>query len=361
VLARGALLALAIGVLLPVGARADVIHLRNGNYYRVGAWRDAGDAIEFYKLGGTVRIPKEDVLRIEPEAPSPSSDVVEEIMVPAAGGSTRAAAASARTGPSRRPSVLSELLKATPPALLIMYLDKSMLAMAGELNPNPVATLQQLGLASTPVDRLVISTDFIRALSGQGGAFAAVEGPFTASSVATVLEQAGASKKAQRGDFTLYASKAGQQEGLTAVKDKLVLAGAPADVNAGLSLQAGRGASAYAAAGVQGAVERAGEGPLAVVFIAPPGAEKAKAGGLEATAMVIVVSEVAADRTVTATVVLACPGEEDAKAAMADLKRQADAQGARRATIVSIKTDGAYVVARMKGSLNELSAVGQRQ
>jgi hypothetical protein len=46
-------------------ARADVIHLTSGNAVQVDAWRDAGDAIEFTRGGGLVRIPKSDIQRVE--------------------------------------------------------------------------------------------------------------------------------------------------------------------------------------------------------------------------------------------------------------------------------------------------------
>ena len=46
-------------------ARADVIHLTNGNAIQVDAWRDAGDAVEFARGGGIIRIPKSEISRIE--------------------------------------------------------------------------------------------------------------------------------------------------------------------------------------------------------------------------------------------------------------------------------------------------------
>jgi hypothetical protein len=54
---------LAVGLLGP--ARADVIHLVGGGTVQVEAWRDAGDAIEFMRFGGILRILKSDILRIE--------------------------------------------------------------------------------------------------------------------------------------------------------------------------------------------------------------------------------------------------------------------------------------------------------
>ena len=58
-----------IGLLLVLGgagtAAADVIHLVGGGTLQVDAWRDVGDAIEFTRLGGILRIPKADVVRIE--------------------------------------------------------------------------------------------------------------------------------------------------------------------------------------------------------------------------------------------------------------------------------------------------------
>ena len=46
-------------------ARADVIFLTNGQAIQVDAWRDAGDAVEFARGGGIIRILKIDIRRIE--------------------------------------------------------------------------------------------------------------------------------------------------------------------------------------------------------------------------------------------------------------------------------------------------------
>jgi hypothetical protein len=46
-------------------ARADVIFLVNGNTIQVDAWRDTGDAIEFTRGGGIIRILKTEISRIE--------------------------------------------------------------------------------------------------------------------------------------------------------------------------------------------------------------------------------------------------------------------------------------------------------
>jgi len=46
-------------------ARADVIHLTNGNTIQVDAWRDVGDAVEFARGGGIIRIAKSDITKIE--------------------------------------------------------------------------------------------------------------------------------------------------------------------------------------------------------------------------------------------------------------------------------------------------------
>lgn len=62
-------LVLAATLLCPRGLLADVIHLKNGSSIEVTAWRDTGDAIEYIRFGGTVRISKEDVLRIDRAAP----------------------------------------------------------------------------------------------------------------------------------------------------------------------------------------------------------------------------------------------------------------------------------------------------
>jgi hypothetical protein len=46
-------------------ARADIIHLTNGNTIQVDAWRDTGDAVEFARGGGIIRILKSDISRID--------------------------------------------------------------------------------------------------------------------------------------------------------------------------------------------------------------------------------------------------------------------------------------------------------
>lgn len=66
---RGERLAAVVGLLVAAApmcaARADTIHLMNGNAIQVDAWRDAGDAVEFARGGGIVRILKTDISRIE--------------------------------------------------------------------------------------------------------------------------------------------------------------------------------------------------------------------------------------------------------------------------------------------------------
>lgn len=72
-------------------ARADVIHLRGGATLEVDAWRDAGDAIEFTRFGGIIRIAKADVVKIEGSAMKPD---LRMYSAPASlsGSATRAAA-----------------------------------------------------------------------------------------------------------------------------------------------------------------------------------------------------------------------------------------------------------------------------
>ena len=65
---RGARLAAVIAILTAAAApaaRADVIHLTNGNTIQVDAWRDVGDAVEFARGGGIIRILKSEIRRIE--------------------------------------------------------------------------------------------------------------------------------------------------------------------------------------------------------------------------------------------------------------------------------------------------------
>lgn len=66
---RGTELAVAVGLAVVVVAapvaRGDTIHLTNGNTIQVDAWRDVGDAVEFTRSGGIIRILKSDIRRIE--------------------------------------------------------------------------------------------------------------------------------------------------------------------------------------------------------------------------------------------------------------------------------------------------------
>lgn len=65
---RGTELAVAVGLAVVVAApvaRGDTIHLTNGNTIQVDAWRDVGDAVEFTRSGGIIRILKSDIRRIE--------------------------------------------------------------------------------------------------------------------------------------------------------------------------------------------------------------------------------------------------------------------------------------------------------
>jgi hypothetical protein len=59
---------IGLGLLTLAGAgpaAADIIHLVGGGTLQVDAWRDVGDAIEFTRSGGILRIPKADVVRVE--------------------------------------------------------------------------------------------------------------------------------------------------------------------------------------------------------------------------------------------------------------------------------------------------------
>ena len=64
---RGLAAVVALGMVIVAAgaARADVIHLANGNTIQVDAWRDTGDAVEFTRGGGIIRILKSDISRIE--------------------------------------------------------------------------------------------------------------------------------------------------------------------------------------------------------------------------------------------------------------------------------------------------------
>jgi len=57
--------ALAAVLVAAPAVRADIIYLTNGNTIQVDAWRDTGDAVEFARGGGIIRILKTDISRIE--------------------------------------------------------------------------------------------------------------------------------------------------------------------------------------------------------------------------------------------------------------------------------------------------------
>ena len=59
-----AVAAVISAVSMPMAVSADVIHLRSGNTIEVEAWRDLGDAVEFTRGGGIIRIAKSDIARI---------------------------------------------------------------------------------------------------------------------------------------------------------------------------------------------------------------------------------------------------------------------------------------------------------
>jgi hypothetical protein len=84
----------AVAAVAPA-ARGDTIHLTNGNTIQVDAWRDTGDAVEFTRGGGIVRILKTDISRIEGASQSHDlrmySAPASATVVPTATSSTSAA------------------------------------------------------------------------------------------------------------------------------------------------------------------------------------------------------------------------------------------------------------------------------
>jgi len=63
-------LMVAVGGVFSQIASADVIHLTNGSTIEVDAWRDVGDAIEFARGGGIIRISKAEIQRIDGKSTS---------------------------------------------------------------------------------------------------------------------------------------------------------------------------------------------------------------------------------------------------------------------------------------------------
>ena len=62
--ALGTVVVLVVAV-VALAARADLIHLTSGGTIQVDTWRDAGDAVEFTRGGGIVRILKTEIERID--------------------------------------------------------------------------------------------------------------------------------------------------------------------------------------------------------------------------------------------------------------------------------------------------------
>jgi hypothetical protein len=62
--ALGTVVVLVVAV-VALAARADLIHLTSGGTIEVDTWRDAGDAVEFTRGGGIVRILKTEIERID--------------------------------------------------------------------------------------------------------------------------------------------------------------------------------------------------------------------------------------------------------------------------------------------------------
>jgi hypothetical protein len=64
--ARGLAVVIGLGAVAAVStAHGDTIYLTNGNTIQVDAWRDTGDAVEFTRGGGIIRILKTEISRIE--------------------------------------------------------------------------------------------------------------------------------------------------------------------------------------------------------------------------------------------------------------------------------------------------------
>jgi hypothetical protein len=98
-----AVVALLVAMASVPAARADTIHLTNGNAIQVDAWRDAGDAVEFARGGGIIRILKTDIRRIEGTSQTPDLR-----MYSAPASATVAPTASSATAAARE---MSQLLK----------------------------------------------------------------------------------------------------------------------------------------------------------------------------------------------------------------------------------------------------------
>lgn len=103
---RSARLAAGAGLLAAataLTAQADVVHLKTGGTIEIDAWHDVGDAVEFARGGGIIRISKADISRIEG-----SNQTRDLRMYSAPPGTTAVATASSAPAAAR---AMSQVLK----------------------------------------------------------------------------------------------------------------------------------------------------------------------------------------------------------------------------------------------------------
>ena len=103
-------------------ACGDVIVLKNGSSVEVAEWQDVGDAIEFSRFGGIIRIPKEEVLRIERESSPPP--LTEPRSTPPAARPMIATPPTTSRPSGKSPTLLSKpFFKTMPPEARLLLIE----------------------------------------------------------------------------------------------------------------------------------------------------------------------------------------------------------------------------------------------
>lgn len=269
--------------------------------------------------------------------------------------------ASCGAGTAAPPSKeMVDLLKSTPPSMMVFYAEKEAMAHLGSMagrGKNPVDDMSKFGIDEKDFDRIVFSMDLSKMFSGKGGFFAAFQGTFTRDDVAAELAKDGFEKKEEeQAGFTVHLKKAEKQEAAAAVSDALLMYGAGPDVEAGLALQEGTGPSTYGAPGVKDALAHAGPGVMAVVVVKPTGGDTKSSKDYDFHSIVMVINSIDAQAQAKASVVVACPSEEDAEKAVADFQKQyEEKKETTKAKLLEKSRSGKLAVVRIEGALDEIN------
>jgi tetratricopeptide (TPR) repeat protein len=152
---------LALTLLVPATARADILHLKDGRELKVDSWSYQGDQVIFEIAGGTMTIPRSLVERVEATAPpAPPRPPAAEAPAPA-----RGATVSSPGAPPRPASPRKAPAEALPPSPAPRVLDVSKLS--DEELARAVESLKR-GLRDHPRQHEEISRQIAVGLSALG-------------------------------------------------------------------------------------------------------------------------------------------------------------------------------------------------